>query len=83
MREQSVNISVGKVPFLLLAAIAVILPGQTNLVLAEQSKSDTVLHHFQFPCQTCHSPGESGSDYPDSTNVSGDINQLCTSGPCR
>jgi predicted CXXCH cytochrome family protein len=63
------------------AVLFLLIP--TGAVSATQSKTPTALHHFQLPCQTCHSPGESGSDYPDSTNVSGDINQLCTSGPCH
>ncbi len=67
-----------------LFAVAVLfLLISTGAVSATQSKTPTALHHFQLPCQTCHSPGESGSDYPDSTNVSGDIDQLCTSGPCH
>jgi predicted CXXCH cytochrome family protein len=63
------------------AVLFLLIP--TGAVSATQSKTPTALHHFQLACQTCHSPGESGSDYSDSTNVSGNIEQLCTPGPCH
>jgi predicted CXXCH cytochrome family protein len=76
-------ISSGTIPVFVFTLVVLSLMTWPNPIRAAQSGSDTELHHFQLSCQTCHTPGQSGSDSPDSTNVSGDINQLCTSGPCH
>ncbi|MHC4213889.1 MAG: cytochrome c3 family protein [Planctomycetota bacterium] len=76
-------VSSGTIPFYVFALVVLGLMIWSYPIRAAQSGSDTELHHFELSCHTCHSPGQSGSDNPDSTNVSGDINQLCSSGPCH
>lgn len=63
--------------------VAVVLFASLTVSAENKPRKEIPLHHFELPCSNCHLIGQNNTELSNFGQITGNVNQLCTTPVCH